>query len=149
MKQIIILLTLIIGIVANSCHKTIVGYLITENASYNPDTMYIRKTPDPELDAIRIENKAPWVSLQLQGYEGTEIIYFTIESVRYEEEKPSAAGAEAASKFMKDLSIRSGGVMLYPFENDALPGCYKISIRISNPGYSHVLQDIMTIIVLE
>lgn len=149
MKQILILLIIIVGALAVGCHETTVGYLITENASYDPDTMYIRKTPDPELDAIRIENKAPWVSLQLQGYEGTEIMYFYIESVRYEEETPTAAGAEAASNFMKDLSIRSGGVILYPFENNALPGTYKVSIRITNPGYSHVLQDAMTIIVTE
>lgn len=149
MKQILILLIVIIGALAGACHETTVGYLITQNASYDPDTMYIRKTPDPVLDAIRIENKAPWVSLQLQGYEGTEIMYFYIESVRYEEETPTTAGAEAAQNFMKDLSIRSGGVMLYPFENDAKPGTYKVSIRITNPGYSHVLQDVMTIIVTE
>ena len=149
MKQILLLIIIIIGAFAASCHETTVGYLITENASYDPDTMYIRKTPDPVLDAIIIENKAPWVSLQLQGYEGTEIMYFYIESVRYEEETPTTAGAEAAQNFMKDLSIRSGGVMLYPFENDALPGTYKVSIRITNSGYSHVLQDAMTIIVTE
>lgn len=149
MKNILILLIITMGVLASACHKTTVGYLITDNASYDPDTMYIRKTPDPVLDQIRIENKAPWISLQLQGYEGTEIMYFTIESVRYVEDTPTAEGIEAAQNFMKDLSIRSGGVMEYPFENDARPGAYKVSIRITNPGYSQVLQDVMTIIVQE
>lgn len=149
MKHLLILLIIISGAFISSCHKTTIGYLITENASYDPDTMYIRKTPDPELDAIRIQNKAPWVSLQLQGYEGTELMYFYIESVRYEEKTPTQTGIEAAQNFTKDLSIRNGGVMLYPFENNALPGTYKVSIRITNPGYSHVLLDAMTIIVTE
>ena len=72
MKQIMIWMILAVGLLVGACHQTTVGYLLTENASYDPDTMYIRKTLDPELDAVRIENKAPWVSLALQGYEGTQ-----------------------------------------------------------------------------
>ena len=67
MKQIMIWMILAVGLSVGACHQTTVGYLLTENASYDPDTMYIRKTLDPELDAVRIENKAPWVSLALQG----------------------------------------------------------------------------------
>ena len=74
MKQIMIWMILAVGLLVGACHQTTVGYLLTENASYDPDTMYIRKTLDPELDAVRIENKAPWVSLALQGYEGTQQI---------------------------------------------------------------------------
>ena len=94
-----------------------------------------------ELDAFRIENKAPWVSLALQGYEGTQQILFSVESVT------SNQGEEAAAIFKKDLTIRGGGVLLYPLENDAKPGVYKVSVRLTNPGYSHVLRDAMTIIV--
>lgn len=75
MKQIMIWMILAVGLLVGACHQTTVGYLLTENASYDPDTMYIRKTLDPELDAVRIENKAPWVSLALQGYEGTQQIF--------------------------------------------------------------------------
>ena len=67
MKQIMIWMILAVGLSVGACHQTTVGYLLTENASYDPDTMYIRKTLDPELDAVRIENKAPWVSLALQA----------------------------------------------------------------------------------
>ena len=65
MKQIMIWMILAVGLLVGACHQTTVGYLLTENASYDPDTMYIRKTLDPELDAVRIENKAPW------GYKDT------------------------------------------------------------------------------
>ena len=61
MKQIMIWMILAVGLSVGACHQTTVGYLLTENASYDPDTMYIRKTLDPELDAVRIENKAPWI----------------------------------------------------------------------------------------
>ena len=121
MKQIMIWMILAVGLLVGACHQTTVGYLLTENASYDPDTMYIRKTLDPELDAVRIENKAPWVT--------------------------SNQGEEAAAIFKKDLTIRGGGVLLYPLENDAKPGVYKVSVRLTNPGYSHVLRDAMTIIV--
>ncbi len=149
MKNVFFLIVIILCCFVSGCHKTTIGYLITENASYEPDTMYIRKNPIWEFDSIRIKNKAPWVSLQLQGYEGTEVIYFDVESVTFVEETPTSQGIQASKTFMDELSIRSGGVLLYPFENTAIPGSYKISIRISNPGYSHVLQDVMTIIVLE
>ena len=141
MKQIMIWIILAVGLSVGACHQTTVGYLIAENASYDPDAMYIRKTLDPELDAIRMESKTPWVSLTLQGYEGTQQILFSVESVT------SNLGEEAAATFKKDLTIRGGGVLLYPVETDAKPGVYKVSVRLPNPGYSHVLQDAMTIIV--
>ena len=125
MKQIMIWMILAVGLSVGACHQTTVGYLLTENASYDPDTMY----------------KAPWVSLALQGYEGTQQILFSVESVT------SNQGEEAAAIFKKDLTIRGGGVLLYPLENDAKPGVYKVSVRLTNPGYSHVLRDAMTIIV--
>lgn len=43
---------------------------VDRERSYDPDTMYIRKTLDPELDAVRIENKAPWVSWRYKDTRG-------------------------------------------------------------------------------
>ena len=126
-----------------ACHETTIGYLITENASYDPDTMYVRKTPDPVTDAVRIENNAPWVSLRLQGYEGTEQIHFSVESVT------SDQGEAAAATFMSELTIRGGGALMYPLENNAVPGTYVVSVRLTNDGYSQVVEDAMTIIVTE
>ena len=143
MRRLIGLLSIMLVVILEACHEKTVGYLITENASYDPDTLVVRKTPDPVLDAVRIEYNAPWVSLQLQGYEGTEQIYFSIESVT------SDQGEEAAATFMSELSIRGGGALLYPLENKAVPGRYKVSIRLTNPGYSQVVKDAMTVIVTE
>lgn len=142
MKSIIlIMIVFVVGLTA--CHEKTVGYLITENASYDPDTMYVRKTPDPVEDAVRIEYDAPWISLQLQGYEGTDPIYFSVESVT------SDQGEEAAATFMSELAIRGGGALMYPLENNAVPGTYVVSVRLTNDGYSQVVEDAMTIIVTE
>ena len=142
MKQLTILAIALVAVM-EACHEKTIGYLITENASYDPDTMYVRKTPDPVEDAVRIEYGSPWVSLQLQGYEGTEQIHFSVESVT------SDQGEEAAATFMSELTIRGGGALMYPLENNAVPGTYVVSIRLTNPGYSQVVKDAMTIIVSE
>lgn len=117
------------------------GYLITENALYEPDTMDVRLTPDPKLDAVRIENKAPWQSLAMQGYEGTERIDFSVESVT------STLGEEAAATFMQELTISGGGLMRYPYEGKSPAGRYTVSVRLTGPGYSQVVEDAFTFIL--
>ena len=117
------------------------GYLRTENAVYEPDTMVVRLVPDPELDAVRIEYKSPWQSLAMQGYEGTERIDFTVESVS------STAGEVAVTSFMKEVSILGGGILRYPFEGKSPAGRYTVSVRLTGPGYSQVVKDAFTFIL--
>ena len=119
-------------ILLGGCHEKTIGYLITENASYEPDS---------KLEKERIENNAPWVTFNLQGYEGTFQIDFSIESVI------STAGEEQARLFMDELEIRGGGAMLYPLKHKAGPGEYIISVRLTNPGYSHVIKDAYKFII--
>lgn len=117
------------------------GYLRTENAVYEPDTMVVRLVPDPELDAVRIEYKSPWQSLAMQGYEGTERIDFTVESVSL------TAGEVAVTSFMKEVSILGGGILRYPFEGKSPAGRYTVSVRLTGPGYSQVVKDAFTFIL--
>ena len=159
------------------CHDVTVGFLNIENASYDPDTVVMKSVLDtatvkvrnpswdiyiasgeyteedligfgipeylykPGPDYARWEKQAPWVSFALQGYEGTEQIIFSVESVK------SSAGEEAARVFMSELGIRGGGALIYPIENRAVPGTYVISVRLTNPGYTDVLEDAITFIV--
>lgn len=143
MKKYIFLWITALFVVLAACHDPKIGYLITKNASYDPDTLYVRKTPDPIADSTRIKYHAPWISLELQGYEGTEQIYFSVESVK------SSLGEEAAANFRKELSIRGGGRLMYPLKNNALPGSYVVSVRLTNDGYSQVVEDAFTFIVVE
>lgn len=176
MKKLIVL----IGIIWNvciCCQDITVGFLNIENASYDPDTVFVKSVLDtsrikvrnptwdifigsgeyteedliaagvpefiskPGPDYARWEKQAPWVSFALQGYEGTQQIEFSVESVQ------STAGEEAAQVFMSELSIRGGGALIFPMENHAVPGHYLISIRLTNPGYSKVLEDAITFVV--
>ena len=142
MKSIIILSAIILCMCA-ACHEKTIGYLVTENASYVPDTLLIRKTPDPDEDRVRIEYNAPWISSNLEGYTGTAQIEFSVESVT------STRGEKAAQDFYEELSIRGGGFLMYPLKNNAQPGRYTVSIRLTGPGYSQVIEDAYTFIVVE
>ena len=142
MKSIIIFATIIFS-VCSACHEKTIGYLITENASYVPDTLIIRKNPDPIEDRVRREYNAPWISSNLEGYEGTAQIEFSVESVT------SSLGEEAALVFKEEVSIRGGGYLMYPLNNNAQPGRYTVSVRLTGPGYSQVIQDAYTFIVVE
>lgn len=175
MKKILVLIGIIwISIV--SCQDVTVGFLNIENASYDPDTVFMKSELDtatvkeknpawdiyidagytveeligygiaeyiskPGPDYARWEKKAPWVSFALQGYEGTEQIQFSVESVK------STAGEEAAQVFMSEVGIRGGGALIYPMEHHAVPGHYVVSVRLTNPGYSKVLEDAITFVV--
>ena len=118
----------------SGCHEKTIGYLITENAEYEPNSLTIPRELDPVTDAKRIKNQAPWVSYAMQGYEGTQQIMFSVESVT------STAGEE--------LKIRGGGGALeYPLVHKAGPGTYTVSVRLTNPGYSQVVENAFTFII--
>jgi len=54
MKKLLILLNVLMGIlIIGACDESQVGYLLTKDAAYEPDTIIIRQTLDPELDAVR------------------------------------------------------------------------------------------------
>lgn len=138
-------IAIIIGIMTlflSACHEKTIGYLITENASYEPDSLVVPRELDPVEHAIRIKNQAPWISYSMQGYEGTEQIQFSVESVT------STAGETEAQKFKSELIIRGGGGALeFPLVHTAGPGRYVVSVRLTNPGYSQVVENAFTFIL--
>ena len=60
MRKIIFIGAVIFVCCLNACHEKTVGYLISENASYEPDTLVVPRELDPVKDAIRIKNQSPW-----------------------------------------------------------------------------------------
>ena len=146
MKKLLILLNVLIGIlIIGACDESQVGYLLTKDAAYEPDTIIIRQTLDPELDAVRIETGAPWVSLKMQGYAGSDPISFSVDGVT------SSEGEEAARLFHEEVYARGGGVLLYPQKPKyKVPvGRYTVSVRVTNEGWSQVVEDALTFIVKE
>lgn len=121
------------------CHNPTPGYLEADNAQYVPDTMVIRKTLDPLIDAYRKMNNAPWVSPICQGIDGTAPVIFEVIDVT------SADGD--ADMFKSLLHIRGGGRMEFPLQAGVPAGRYVVSLKVSNEGYAELLPDIFTFIV--
>lgn len=126
-----------------ACQDVKIGYLKTGDAEYAPDTLFIYPKESLDPTSLRYQNNAPWVSSVLQGFSGTKPILFSIERVE------STAGEAAAVEFKEDLTINGDGSMYYPLEYTVPAGAYVISIRLTNEGYSHVLEDVYTFIVTE
>lgn len=124
------------------CDDGAIGYLETENAEYTPNHMEIPKLEDLDeiTDALRIENKSPWVTQPIQGIAGTRPLIYSIEDV-------TATDGGNGEVFKNELKIIGNGSFYYPLEHKAPAGKYMVSIRVSNEGYSHVLKDIYTFVV--
>lgn len=125
-----------------ACDDKEVGFLDISRAEYSPDTMEIPKYED--IDEFeewqRLELGTPWVTLRMQGVLGTEPIVYSIESVK-------ASDGGNAELFKEELEIIGGGSMYYPIQPKAPAGTYIVSIRLTNEGYSKVLEEAYTFIV--
>ena len=70
MKNVILLLFTVLVLSMIGCQDVTVGYLLTEDASYNPDTLVVKTVLDDELgeeDYYRSKWGAPWVSTPIEG----------------------------------------------------------------------------------
>ncbi|MDO5665129.1 MAG: hypothetical protein Q4G63_07725 [Bacteroidia bacterium] len=134
------LLFLTILFIGFGCQKTKIGYLVTKNAEYIPNSIVVRKNLDPEQDAKRIMNKAPWISPKIQGVLGTNPINYEIVDI------VASAGGDAAI-FKKYLTIRGAGLMELPLYSKVPSGKYLISIKAYNEGYEAIIKDAFTFIV--
>lgn len=140
MKHVYLICSILLALWA--CNDPTIGYLQTEGAGYLPAEMEIRNTLDPEEDAVRIENQAPWVTGKIQGVLGTAPLIYSFESVKASE------GGDAEA-FSKVINVRGAGMMEIPIDANLPAGRYTVSIRVSNEGYSAVLPDAFTFIVVD
>lgn len=122
-----------------ACDDTNVGYLETDDAGYDPDSMVIRKVLDPVLDAGRIERQYPWVSTQLQGILGTVPYSYRIAGVHTDD-------GDVAS-FTKGVKLRGDSAFEIPVVNEINRGTYYIDVAIINRGYEHVKDSAFILIV--
>lgn len=138
----LIIVFIVITWLGSGCRDITVGYLLTEGASYNPDTLIIKS--ENTLDAkgedyTRVKWEQPWVSTQIEGIEGTSPIIVSIKSITSEQGN--------ADKLWKALSVRGNGIFEVPLHHDVPVGRYVISLNFSNEGYSKDVNDCFTIIV--
>ena len=125
------------------CHEVTVGFLETENARYVVDSMTVRRVLDPlkDLDKKLMETGAYWQSTAIQGVLGTAPLTYEFAGV-------TASEGGDSQLFEQQIVIRGGGRICLPSKDLQVPvGRYRISLRVSNPGYSAELKDVFTIIV--
>lgn len=135
-KTIILLAFVIVSVVC--CQDITVGYLMTTNAAYTPDTMVVKAVLDPVEDARQIKFEIPWQSVSIEGVQGTSPMVFSIKSVACDNGHP-----EAASQF----TVARKGVIELPWNHTVPPGRYVFTLEVSNEGYTRALDSIFTVIV--
>ena len=138
MKRVLYLFLLFIA--CWGCQDMKIGYLKTDDASYLPNELEVRKTLDPETDKIRIENESPWVTSGIQGVLGTSPLLYEFVSVKVSD------GGDA-ELFKKELTVRGAGVMELPLYTKLPAGRYVVTLKVANDGYSAILQDAYTFVV--
>lgn len=144
MKNLIIIMA-VFALVLCGCHEKTIGYLQIKNAEYVPNTLEIRRTLDPSRtpDKNMINSGANWVSSEISGVLGTNPLIYSIEDVKVEN------GGDA-ELFKEQAWIIGGGRVYFPSKNIKTPnGTYILSIRVSNEGYSAVLEDILRVVITD
>lgn len=179
-KSIILALIAVVTCLAGGCHDITIGYLLTEDAGYKPDSMIVKKNLDTtpptwgvwdnqeyydlldmgiseeELlewgieptfegmggegdDYYRHKWGQPWVSIPIEGIQGTQQIYVSVTEIKTTDGD--------ADKLAACLTVRGNGVFEVPIEHDVPVGRYVISLNFSNEGYSKDVDNCFTIIV--
>lgn len=138
MKKYII--ALLVATLLMGCTKTKIGYMKADNAEYIPNILEIRTELDPVVDAIRIKNNAPWVTMKIAGVLGTDPLMYSLVSVK-------ALDGGDAEIFKSELKVLGRGVMQVPLVPKSPKGKYVISLKVSNEDYSANLTDIYTFII--
>lgn len=77
----IIILLVFVFISMMGCQDVTVGYLMTSNATYTPDSMVVKAVLDPVEDERQIKFEIPWQSAPIEGVQGTFPMVYSIKSV--------------------------------------------------------------------
>ncbi len=136
MKYIVIIVA-VVGMLLPSCKDYPVGYLSTEYAKYNPDELLVKKEV---TDPHRIEFNIPWLSLPIEGVEGTAPILYTIKEVK-------SQTSFDMDQFLKDVNVRGNGIFEVALDHKIPSGNYVISLQAKNEGHTQLISDIFTIVI--
>lgn len=173
MKHLILLTSVWVALLGVSCHETTIGYLVTEYASYDPDSLIVRRVldnspgePNPEfqmyldmgLSFIDIINMG--IPERINAGEdynrdrlGLPWASTTIQGVegtqpRYIVIKRIVSDTGDPDAMAALLTIRGDGTFQLPTDVSSIPvGRYVMSLTFTNEGYSKDLDDCFTIIV--
>ena len=97
-----------------------------------------------EINPLMTQNKywlkreVNWVTTSIQVVEGTMPTLYTINNVK------DSSGKDVTNLF-KDVNVRGNGTIDVPYEHNLPIGEYKITLNVSNEGYSGVIPDILIV----
>lgn len=120
------------------CHEVTPGYLKTDNASYEPDSLLVKAVLDADEDKDRIDNQIPWQSSTIDGVQGTAPITYSIKAIHTVDGNNEAA---------KQIGMQGKGIITIPYDHTIPPGRYVIDVRIQNEGYTVDKNSIFTVII--
>ena len=131
---------LLSALLYGGCKDVKVGYLFTHNAKYNPDSVVFKAYLDEanDDDAPRKKFEIPWQSQSLEGVQGTNPIRYSIERIDSDHNGP---------EILSQFSAVQKGIIQLPWNHTVPQGKYIISLRISNEGYSVVLDSMIIVII--
>ena len=115
------------------------------NMGMNPDALlgmgiYPMITIGQGEDYLRDLYDIPWVSVPLEGLQGTPPIFGHVKSV-------VAVEGDGADALKACMTVRSDGTIEIPAKHGVSIGVYRVSLTFTNEGYSKDLDDCFTIIV--
>lgn len=175
MRNLMLFILTLFGAIGVACQDVTVGFLVTESASYDPDTMIVRRVLN--LEDREIVNPE-WEQMLDWGYTEEDLIEMeiphkivvhgedydrnrldlpwastTIQGVdgtqpMYVSIKEVNTDTGDVDAMMNVLSVRGDGTFLLPTHVESIPtGRYRISLTFANEGYSKDVNDCFTIIV--
>lgn len=122
------------------CNDVEIGYLMTYNAKYVPDSMVVKARLDPENkdDAHREQFQIPWQSVKMEGVQGTMPVRYQIDKINNDE-------LDQATR--DQFVIKDGGIVELPWNHNVPEGKYVISVKVFNEGHTQVLDSIFTVVI--
>jgi hypothetical protein len=166
----------ILSAVVLSCHKTTVGYLHTEQASYSVDSLVIKLkldtappsiAPNPTYQALINSGLSP-ATLYALGISPTIMVNAGADYDRNRLAIPWTSnpleGLQGTmpitisitnvntdhgniAKLKQYISIRNNGVVTIPLANEIPAGYYVLTYMFKNEGYTKIRYNIFTVIV--
>lgn len=175
MKNVILFILILLGLLSIACQDITVGYLVVENAGYDPDTMIVRRELDLEdreiinpewqerinqgLSPERLEEWGipKWVIVNGEDFDRNRLetpwSSTKIQGVEgtqqiYVTISKVTTDSGNVGTMLKLLTVRGDGTLQLPTHINDLPaGRYVISLDFTNEGYSKNVNDCFTIIV--
>ena len=88
----------------------------------------------------KVKYKFPYVSSEIDGVLGTDILYFRVINVKSE-------NAGNSAKFMDNVEVKGHGQISVNYNPDVPVGTYLLTLEVKNEGRTKIIEDVFTVII--